>query len=355
MKKENQFINSALTIGGVFLATMLFGAIIILVIGLDPLKAYAAMFNYALGDVQAIVSILNRSMGLILAGLCASVAFNAGIYNLGGTGQICLGAMAAAVVGFKLIGLPAYIHVPLCLVAGMLAGIIAAAIPGWLRIKWKVDEVISTIMLNTVFYLFTSYLATYPFHDPTRWSGTTPPIMQSARLPYFSEAIDLRIGFLISLVAALIMFIIIRFTNQGYRWKMIGLNDRFARYGGVNVARDQMKAMILSGALSGLAGAVLVCGSDYRFWESIAGNLGWDGVLIAMLAFNNPVGVVASAFLFAIFKNGALGMEQVSNVPSDLTGVLLAALILFITGREFVAMLFRRRKNLIQVSEGGEQ
>jgi simple sugar transport system permease protein len=113
-----------------------------------------------------------------------------------------------------------------------------------------------------------------------------------------------------------------------------------------------MKAMILSGALAGLAGAVLVLGSNYRYWDSIAGNLGWDGVLIAMLAFNNPLGVVASAFVFAIFKNGALGMEQVSNVPSDLTGVLLAALILFITGREFIAILLRRRKNIIQVDDG---
>jgi len=355
MKKNTRFLNSTLTILGVFLATMLFGAIIILVIGLDPIKAYAAMFDYALGDTQSIVSILNRSMGLILAGLCAAVAFNAGIYNLGGTGQICLGAMAAAIVGFKLTGLPVYLHVPLCILAAMAAGALAAAIPGWLRIRWKVDEVISTIMLNTVFYLFTSYLATYPFHDPTRWSGTTPPIMESAKLPYFIESIDLRTGFLVSLVMAVVMFIVMTYTNQGYRWKMIGLNDRFARYGGVNAARDQMKAMIISGALAGLAGAVLVCGSNYRYWESIAGTLGWDGVLIAMLAFNNPIGVVASAFLFAIFKNGALGMEQVSNVPSDLTGVLLAALILFITGREFVAVLFRRRKKLVQVVDGGKQ
>ncbi len=355
MKHPGQFVKSMLTIAGVFLATLAFGAIIILLIGSNPIEAYAAMFSYALGDANAIVSVLNRSMGLILSGLCAAVAFNAGIYNLGGTGQIFLGSMAAAIVGYKLTGLPIYIHLPLCILAAMTVGIIGAIIPGWMRIKWKVDEVISTIMLNTVFFLFTSYLATYPFHDPTRWSGTTPPIAESARLPYFIEGIDLRIGFLISLVVAIGIFVLVTYTNQGYRWKMIGLNERFARYGGVNVSRDQMKAMILSGALSGLAGAVLVCGLNFRYWDSIAGNLGWDGVLIAMLASNNPIGVVASAFLFAIFKNGALGMEQVSNVPSDLTGVLLAALILFITGREFITLLFRRRKNIIQVDDGVKQ
>lgn len=352
MKYPKKVINSGvITIAGVFLATILFGAVIMLLIGANPLEAYAAMLTYALGDPAAIVNVLNRSMGLILSGLCAAISFSAGIYNLGGTGQIFLGAMAAGVVGYQLTGLPSWIHIPLCFLAAIIAGVIGAVIPGWMRVKWKVDEVISTIMLNTVFALFTSFLATYPFRDPTRWSGTTPPIMELAKLPYLIPGIDLRIGFLISIVAAIIIFIILTYTNLGYKWKMVGLNERFPRYGGLNVGREQMKAMVFSGAMAGLAGAVMVCGSNFRFWESIAVYVGWDGVLIAMLAQNNPLGVVASGLLFAIFKNGALGMEQVSNVPSDLTNVLLAALILFITGRKFVEILLRRRKNLLQVKE----
>jgi len=113
-----------------------------------------------------------------------------------------------------------------------------------------------------------------------------------------------------------------------------------------------MKAMILSGALSGLAGAVMVSGSVFRYWDAIARYVGWDGVLIAMLAKNNPIGIVISSIIFAIFKNGALGMETVSQVPSDLTAVLLATLILFVTGRQVFGILFRKRKHIVQVGEG---
>jgi simple sugar transport system permease protein len=352
MKRLNQALIYFVTILGVFLATMLVGAVIMLLIGANPLQAYGAMFSYALGSTDAVVNILNRSMGLILSGLCAAVAFNAGIFNLGAEGQFFLGAMAAALVGFKITTLPAAVHVPLCLLSGIVAGGVGAAIPGWLRVRWKVDEVISTIMLNTVYFLFTSYLATYPFRDPQRWSGTTPPIAESARLPFLIESIDLRSGILISLLLAVIFYIIMQHTDIGYRWKMIGLNDRFAEYGGMQVRKDRLLAMVISGGLAGLGGAVLVCGSNFRYWDSIARYVGWDGVLIALLAKNNPLGVVVSSLIFAIFKNGALGMETVSQVPSDLTAVLLAMLILFVTGRQFIQTLFRRRKNLVQIEEG---
>jgi ABC-type uncharacterized transport system permease subunit len=351
VKFSKQLIHSLITILGVFLATMLFGAVIMLLIGSNPIEAYAAMLTYAVGDSTSIVNLLNRSMGLILSGLCAAVSFNAGIYNLGATGQIFLSAMAAAVVGYQVTGLPSWLHITLCFLAAIVAGVIGAVIPGWMRIKWKVDEVISTIMFNTIFFLFTSYLAVYPFRDPNRWSGTTPPILESAKLPYLIPGVDLRIGFLISILVAVGTYIYMTYTNQGYKWKMVGLNERFSRYGGVNAGREQMKAMVVSGAMAGLAGAVMVCGSNFRYWESIATYVGWDGVLIAMLAKNNALGVIASGLIFAIFKNGALGMEQVSNVPSDLSNVLLAVLILFITGRQFIGILFRKRKNLIQVSE----
>lgn len=354
MKYLNTLIHSFITILGVFLATMLFGAIIMLLIGSNPLEAYAAMLTYAVGDSTSIVNLLNRSMGLILSGLCAAVSFNAGIYNLGATGQIFLSAMAAAVVGYQVTGLPGWVHIPLCFLAAILAGIIGAIIPGWMRVKWKVDEVISTIMFNTIFFLFTSYLAVYPFRDPTRWSGTTPPILESAKLPHLIPGVDLRIGFLISIFVAVIIYVIMTYTNQGYKWKMVGLNERFSRYAGTHAGREQMKAMVLSGALAGMAGAVMVCGSNFRYWESIATYVGWDGVLIAMLAKNNALGVIASGMIFAIFKNGALGMEQVANVPSDLSNVLLSVLILVITARQFIGILLRPRKNLVQVAESSE-
>lgn len=351
MKDRKHFVNSILSFIGVFLSAMLFGAVIIVLLGENPIQAYVAMFQYALGDSTSIVNVLNRSMGLILSGLCAAVAFNAGIFNVGGTGQIYLAAMAAALAGYQIKGIPPIVHIPLVFLAGISAGAIGAWIPGYMKVRWKVDEVISTIMLNSIFFLFTSYLAVYPFRDPARWSGTTPSIELSARLPFLIPSIKLRIGFLIAFLIAIGVFILLKYTDQGYRWHMIGLNDRFANYGGINVGKEQIKAMVISGMLAGMAGAVMIAGYDFRYWEAIAAAMGWDGVLIAMLAQNNALGIIAASLLFAVFKNGALGMEQVANVPTDLTSVLLAVLILFFTGRKYLEILIKRRHEVAKYKE----
>jgi simple sugar transport system permease protein len=328
----------------VALANVLIGALIILMIGSDPWVAYRALLSSSLGDASALTNVLTRATPLLLSGLAAAVAFRAGIFNLGGEGQIYLGAFAAAWVGFTFTSLPAPLHLPLAIAAAALAGLLGASLPGWLRVRFGVDEVISTLLLNPVYILFTSYLATGPFRDPARWSGTTPQIAESANLPVLLASSGLNAGILISLILVVIMEWMFTSTDLGYRWKMCGLNPSFAQYGGLEVKRDRMLAMLFSGALAGLAGGVLVCGSQYRFWAQIGGGIGWDGILIALLAGNQPLGVLFAGLLFAVVKTGSLGMESASGVPSELTNLLLALLILLIAGRQFVLLLFRRRQ-----------
>ena len=142
-------------------------------------------------------------------------------------------------------------------------------------------------MLNSVYALFTGYLATYPFHDPQRWSGTPPQIAASAELPYLVPSCTMSSGIIISLLVAVLLLIVMRKTDTGFRWKMTGLNPVFARYGGINVPATQLFASLVSGALAGLTGVLLVSGTQHRFWTEIGTGIGWDGVLVGMLAMNH--------------------------------------------------------------------
>lgn len=333
---------------GVVLANLLVGAVIILLIGSNPLVAFRALLAYSIGDAVTVTNVLIRAAPLVLSGLAVAVAFTAGMYNLGGEGQIYLGAFAAAWVGFSFAALPSALHLPLALFAAMAAGALGAWIPGWMRTRHNVDEVISTLLLNYVYILFTGYLATYPFRDPQRWSGTTPQIYQSAYLPTIWPRTGLNAGILIAIAAAGIIYLVLRYTDIGYRWKITGLNARFARYAGLEVSRDQLSAMMWSGAIAGLAGGLLVAGSQYRFWAQIGGGIGWDGILIGLLAANHPLAVLVAGIAFSAVKTGSLGMEQASSVPSELTNVLLALLILLVTGRQFVLLALNRARASVE-------
>jgi len=330
------FLESIMTPFFILLIILLFSTIIIIISGYNPGNAFMGLLQFPVGDMASFAIVLNRSMALIMAGLAVVVAFQAGFFNIGVEGQIYLGAAAAAVAGYKLINLPFIIHLPLTLIIGMFFGSIGAFIPAILKTKLKVDEVITCIMLNSIYVLFTGYLATHPFRDPERWSGTTPPIVESAKLPYLVENISLSSGILFSVIIAIVLYFIMRYSNIGYKWKITGLNPQFARYSGIDVPKVQLSAAIISGALAGLTGSLLVCGTQHRFWLQIGGGIGWDGVLIGMLAMNNPITVVIAGFTFAFLKTGSLGMELTSHVPSELIDISLAFLILIVTGRDFI-------------------
>jgi general nucleoside transport system permease protein len=330
---KREYISSVLLIVSIIILMLIVSTILILVSGYKPLVAFGGLLEYSFGDFNAFSNVLNRAMSLILAGLAVSVAFKAGFYNLGVEGQIFLGAMAAAIIGYKITVLPSALHIPLLFAAGLAAGAAGAFIPGLLKTRFNVDEVITTIMLNSIYVLFTGYLATYPFRDPERWSGTTPPVSEAAQLPMLSSLSSLSSGILISIGIAVLLYFIFKRADIGFKWKMTGLNPVFSRYGGIKVANVQLNAAVISGALAGLTGALLVSGTQHRFWMEIGTNIGWDGVLIGMLALYNPLAVVASGLVFAVLKTGAVGMEINSQVPSELINITLAILILVVTGR----------------------
>lgn len=346
---RNSILRSLTISVGIVVMALAAGAIIMWGVGASPALAYQALFEYALGDWEAVINVVTRAAPLILSGLAVAVAFTAGIYNLGGEGQFFLGAFAAAWAGFTVRGLPSWIHLPLTLALAALAGMGGAFLPAWLKIRLGVNEIISTIMFNFVYVLFTGYLANYPFRDPGRYSGVTFPVAASARLPFLESAHGINAGILFAFLCTILVFWIMKYANLGYRWKIIGLNPRFARYGGLKAGRAQLYAMLVSGALAGLAGGVIITGTQFRFSVFLGSGVGWDGILISLLAQDHPIGVFLAGILFAAVKTGSLGMEQVTKVPSELTAVLLALFILLVAGRRLIAlMVSRRQKTIVQ-------
>lgn len=327
----------------VFLA-LLIGALFIMLSGANPLESYAALLTGAFGQGYHLGNTLARTTILILVGLAAALSFEAGYFNLGQEGQLFLGSFAAAWVGIYVTGLPSWLHIPLAMLAAAAVGGVYSAFFGFLRARWGVDEVVSTIMGNTPAILLVAYLTNGPFRDPSAGAGMTVPILESARLPKPIPLSDFNASLFLAIALGIAVAFLMRRTVVGYDWEMMGKNVRFARYGGVEVSSRLVLSAALSGMLAGLAGAVLVVGQFYRSRAAISIGYGWDGVLIAMIARNNPVGVILLSLVFGALGVGGLAMEAKTNVPSELIVVVQAIIILFVAGQEglFQTLLFGR-------------
>lgn len=318
------------------------GGLVILVSGKDPIAAYRALFVGALGNRIAIANTLDRSTVLILAGLAAVMAFSTSVNNLGIEGQLYLGAFAAAWVGFGIRGFPQVLHVALALLAGALAGALWSLLPIWLKIRWQVEEIVTTLMFNYIAMLFTAYLVAFPFASKSTFLPGTEEVLASARLPRLMRGSALNAGFVIALVmVAVVQWFLFR-TKQGYELRMVGLNRRFAAYAGMPVRRSALLGMLLSGALAGIGGGAIILGFFGRFITAFSSGYGWDGIVICLLAKNNPVAVVPAALFYAALANGSLEMQAVTKVSSTLVGAVKGVIMFLVTARVFFNYLSKR-------------
>ncbi len=320
------------------------GAIIIAASGDSPIVAYGAMFQGAFGGVSKTASTLAKATPLIMTGLSVAVAFNAGVWNIGSEGQLFLGGFAAAWVGFTVKGLPSPIHILLCLAAAVLVGAFWAFIPGLLRVKGNTNEVVTTIMANHVATLFTAYLVNYPFKVPGSARGATVYIEKTAELLRPIPFSRFSMGFFIAVGLVVLVYYLMTRTTLGYEWKMVGLNPEFSRYGGISPERAMLTAMLVSGALAAAAGAVEVMGVHQRFIDNISPGYGFDGILIALIAGNNPIGVFLVAVLFGALRTGAIGMEQATTIPSELSSVIQSLIILAVAAQVGFNVLLGRMR-----------
>ena len=321
----------------------LIGAILLRMSEVNPVDAYWALFEGAFGDFDAITRTLEKSAPLVYSGLAVAFALKAGLFNIGAQGQLLFGALAAAIMGFVIKGLPVVIHVPLSLFAGALAGGIYGGIKGALKAYTGAHEVITGIMLNYVAINFTEYMAAGPFQDtsPGNILARTSRILETAIIPHVGH---IPLGFVLAMVIAMIVWLFFRHTVIGFEIKTVGQNIRAACYAGIKVSRTVILTMMLSGLLAGLGGAIETLGIVYRFQPGFNVGIGFDGIAIALLARTHPLGIIPASVLFGAMKAGAGLMQFDAGVTPEIIDVIQALILFFIAADLLIRRLIRLPK-----------
>ncbi len=322
----------------------LVGAGIMLLCGYDPVTCYAALFKGALGKPRAFGNTLAKTVTLCLTGLAMSLAAKAGIFNVGGEGQLFLGALAAAVVGAQLDGLPAWIIVIASLLAAMAAGGAYAWLPGVLKVKLKVNEVVTTILLNSAAIYFCSYMANGPLKTAERGIASgTDSIAAYAQFPALIRLSNLTTGVFYAAAIALFVWYLMQRSTIGFEMKMTGTNPRFARYGGIRADSLALWGMTLSGMICGVVGLLEVFGLQHRFMTTISSEFYFDGMLVAMIMRYQPVGVILMSFFFAILNIGGSAMELSAGISSEVMLIVQSVIIFFMAAEGGISEMARNR------------
>lgn len=317
-------------------AALALAAGLIAAAGVNPLTAYAEMLKGALGSRLAVTEMLTRATPLILTGLAAAVAFRTRLWNIGGEGQFYMGALVTAWIGHAL-GLPGPIGIAVLMICGMTTGAVLLAGPAALRLRFGVDEVVTTLLLNFIVILFVGLMIEGPLRDPLAFGWPqSVPVDGDYRLPDLIARTRLHVGLLVALAAAGIVWLILSRTVFGVETRAAGLNPRAAAFAGIPLPRTILGVALISGALAGLAGSVEVMGVTGGVTTTMSPGFGYAGIVVAMLAGLHPAGVVAAALFVATVFVGADAMSRATGVPSFIADVIVALSLLTM----LVALLF---------------
>jgi simple sugar transport system permease protein len=317
------------------------------------------MFKAAFGNMEGIANTSVKSIPLLLVGVGICIAFRANVINIGGEGQMVIGALLATAVALALPGLPSLLLIPLLLLVGAIGGATWGAISGWLKAYFNVSEILSTIMLNIVAVQVMNFLLRGPMIDPGELQrGTRIP--QTARLPHNTdlpillEGLRMHLGFVVALLVAVGAYFLLWRTAFGFRLRSVGHSREAARYAGISVRKNIMGALALSGAMSGIAGAILVFGSESHRMVTdgsstgFTGSAGFNGIVVALLAGLHPLWAIPSALLFGGMLVGANALQRAVQVPSALIIALNGLIVVFVVSSEF----FRQRSIQARRIEG---
>jgi len=352
------------------IASLVVGALIIVTSDISALKsgnfgqalstvvsAYWYLFKGSFWGLRSISNTINGTTPLLLSGLAVSVAFKAGLFNIGATGQMLAGGMTALWVGFTMSG-PGWLQVPIAVLIGAIGGAIYGGIAGVLKARTGAHEVITTIMLNSIAgYLVLWLLSTTTFQREGRPDPISKLIADEAHLPRLFGFLDDRsdliahAGFFIALFATYLYWFLLKRTSLGFELRASGLNNEAAKYAGMKNKKLQVIAMLLSGGLAGVAGASEVLGTYGYASKSLAGDIGFDAIAVSLLGQSSPIGTLASAVLFGALQSGGRLMQANTDVPVDLINVLRALIVLFFAAQLLIKAIFRVKS---QVTSQGQ-
>ncbi|MFE7278924.1 ABC transporter permease [Heyndrickxia sporothermodurans] len=346
---SNRLVNILIPVVSVILG-LIAGAIIMLISGYNPINGYLSLWNGAFGDSFYIGETLRQVTPYIFAGLAVAFAFRTGLFNIGVEGQMLMGWIVSVWVGLAF-DLPKIIHLPLTIIAAAIAGAIWGFIPGLLKAKFRVHEVIVTIMMNYIALHVSNYIIRNVVSDQ---SDTTKEIPNSASLKsdFFQSITDyssLHNGIYLAIIAAIIMWFLLEKTTKGYELKSVGFNQHASQYAGMNVNKNIIYSMIISGVFAGLAGAMQGLGTfGFAFLQSSFSGVGFDGIAVALLGGNTALGVVIASILFGGLRVGSLNMPIEANVPNELVEIVIALIIFFVASSYMIKWIITRFKREVK-------
>lgn len=342
-KGKKEMMANVLTPLVIICMAFLFASVLILSAGFNPVAAFYHLFAGAFGTKASLINTINKAVPIAFAGFAVALSKKAGIFNIGIEGQLIFGAFGSVLPGIFLKGLPAVIHIPVCLLSGMLFGAAYALLPTLLFVKRGTNLMVMGIMMNNIANLVITYLIVGPFAGKNATVSSTEMVEESAFLPYIiTKPNKLSIGILIVFAVAFLMWLFINKTSIGYELKMCGANRQAARYSGIKVTFYMTAALLLSGALGGLAGGVEILGNYHRMYDSFSPGYGFDGIPIALLTGGNPIGVIAGALLFGALRVGAMKMQTQVGVSTEIITVIQGTLVVLIACESLIRFQLSR-------------
>lgn len=331
------------------LAALILGAVMLLFLKINPIQAYGALWDGAFGSSNAFAETLVKATPLLLVGIGICISFRGDVINIGGEGQMIIGAILATWVGLTFTGLPGWLVITLAMVAGFLGGAIWGGIPGFLKAYFSVNEILSTVMMNAIAVQLMNFLLRGPMIDPSQAElaskiPQTARLLDIFRLPRLVPT-RLHLGALIAVALAFLVYIILWRTTLGYRIRAVGQNPHASRYAGIKVPRYIVLALLFSGAFAGLAGAVQVYGVNYRMItdgsaSGFTGSAGFNGIVAALFGQLHPIWSIPASVLFGALLVGANSMQRIVQVPSAFVTALNGLVVVFVVSSE----IWRRKR-----------
>ncbi|WP_315068245.1 ABC transporter permease [uncultured Clostridium sp.] len=342
----------------------LVSAIVLSAAGYNSMDAFSALFNGIFSRPKYISNTVIKATPIILTGLSVAFAFKTGLFNIGAEGQYIIGTIAATIVGIKL-NLPAVLEVPVVILSGVIAGAIFGGIVGVLKAKFGIHEVITSIMLNWIaLYLCNFVVASDAFHQPdststfminesgftsilSNWKTSDAGIKALSNTPWLSEVLiktDVNIGIIIAIIMAIVISILLYKSTKGYELRAVGLNKDAAEFAGINVNRNIIQSMVIAGALSGLAGALIITGTAPHKLSTLAAfeNYGFNGLSVALIAGSSPIGCIFGGLLYGGLLYGGQSVQSAIGAPSEIINIMIGTIVFFVALTRIVPVLADR-------------
>jgi simple sugar transport system permease protein len=331
------------------LSSLILGAIILFIAGYDVLGAFNALYSATFRNLFAFTITINRSSPLIFVGLAVAIAFRGSVFNIGAEGQLLMGAVFATFVGIGFPGLPGFVLIPLMILAGAIGGAFWGFIPGFLKARFEVSEVITTIMFNYIALNCIGWLVRGPIKDRAQAEPQSFTIARQAFIPSILPGTRLHFGFMLGLLLAIVLYFVLFKTRIGFELRAVGLNRDASRCGGIDVERTIVVTMVLSGALAGIGGAIEL-GDIHYLIEGISPGYGYTGISVAVLASSNPLGVIFTSLIFGALSSGASTMQRMAGVSASFVGIFQGIMIVAIA----LASVAQMRPFKIKESSAGK-